>query len=179
MRKIKRFLTLALATVIAVSSLTITSKAASRADENRHDLTAAQIATISTIFDASYYAKAYPDVVDTLGTSDAATLFNHFISFGIWEERQPSAKFNVDVYASRNADLQEKYGSDIIGYYVNYVTNLKTDTWRVTPTLNDAYAKGATIYSVYDFVQGQKGVKAGAVPVQTPTYAPALGIGVK
>ncbi len=53
MRKIKRFLTLALATVIAVSSLTITSKASSRADENRHDLTAAQIATISTIFDAS------------------------------------------------------------------------------------------------------------------------------
>lgn len=176
MKKITKFLSLALATVIAISSFSITGKAASRADENRRDLTAQEIAYIAQVFDADYYATAYPDLKDASVIGEEA-LFTHFITFGIWEERQCNVNFNVDVYASRNPDLQEAFGSDIVSYYVHKAIHAK-EQWRAKATLNDAYYNGVTIYSVYDFVKGQTGPVAGAIPVQHVNYAPALGIGV-
>ena len=117
------------------------------------------------------------NVVDTLGTSDANVLFAHFLNFGLWEERQPSALFNVDVYATRNIDLRAAYGDDIVAYYVHYATHPEEIVWRVTPTLSDSYRNGVTIYSVYDMVLGsQYDVKEGAWPVQTATYAPELAM---
>lgn len=173
MKKFTKLLSLALAAVIAVSTFTISSSAASRGDAYKRALTADEVATIKTIFDAKYYGTVYPDIVHFYGydyyTKDLDDmLFNHFINCGIWEERQPSAAFNVDVYASRNTDLQPQFGDDIIAYYVYYATHLKEQSWRSIPTLNDAWNKDATIYSVYDFVAGQVGPKAGAVAVQTP-----------
>lgn len=175
--KLTKILSLALATVIAFTAFSFNSLAASRANEYKRDLTDEEIQTIYTMFDATYYAKTYRDVVDTLGTDDAATMFSHFINSGIWEERQPSAVFNVDVYATRNVDLRAEYGDDIIAYYMYYATHEKEQTWRVTPTLADAFAHACTIYSVYDLVKGSTTeVKAGAWPMQTATYAPNLGI---
>ena len=171
--KVTKILSFALAAFMAFSVLTVNVSAASRGDAYTRALTADEVATIKTIFDAKYYGTVYLDVVHFYGqdyyTSDLdEALFNHFINCGIWEERQPSAAFNVDVYASRNTDLQPQFGDDIIAYYIYYATHLKEQSWRVVPTLNDAWAKQATIYSVYDFVVGQKGPKAGAMAVQTP-----------
>ena len=176
MRRLTKVLSLALATVIAVSTFTISTFAASRADEHKRDLTADEITAIASIFDAEYYASAYPDVVDTLGTDDATTMLTHFLSFGIWEERQPSASFNVDVYATRNVDLQQAYGDDIIAYYVYYASHVKEQSWRAAATLADAYRNEVTIYSVYDYTVGQIGPNAGAYAIQTTNYAPNLGI---
>ena len=181
MKRFTKILSLALATMIAVSAFTFTSSAhTSRGDAYRRELTQDEVAAIYSIFDAKYYANVYRDVMDYYGfkyyTTDCdATLFAHFLNCGIWEERQPSAAFNVDVYASRNTDLQPQFGDDIIAYYTYYATHLKEQSWRVVPTLNDAWAKEATIYSVYDFVVGQVGPKAGSVAIQTPD-SPAFKI---
>jgi len=183
--RITKIVSLALAAVIAVSTFSFSSQAASRADEYRRDLTQAEVQALYSIFDAEFYAKANADVMDYYGfdyyTSDCdQTLFAHFLACGLWEERQPNALINIDVYATRNIDLRAAYGDDIVSYYVHYATHPEEVTWRATPTLGDAYLNGITVYSVYDMVQGStSAVKAGALPVQTVNYAPVLGIGTK
>ena len=183
--KITKVLSLVLATVFAVSVFTTDASAASRADQYRRELTAEEVQILYSVFDAEFYAKANADVMDFYGydyytSACDLTLFTHFVSCGLWEERQPNAKFNIDVYATRNIDLRAAYGDDIVAYYVHYATHPEEITWRVTPTLGDAFQNGVTVYSVYDMVLGStSAVKAGALPVQTVNYAPVLGIGVK
>ena len=182
MKKLTKVLSLALSAVIAVSIFTSTTLAASRADQYKRELTVDEQQAIASIFDAKYYATVYRDIMDFYGfkyyTEDCdAVLLAHFLNYGIWEERQPCAKFNIDVYATRNIDLRAEYGDDIISYYMHYASHPEEVTWRVVPTLGDAYAKGIYVYSVYDLVQGSSTeVKPGALPVQTPNYAPNLGI---
>ena len=172
MKRFAKFLSLALATVIAVSVFTVNSNAMSAtAEAHRRDLTAEEIQTISTLFKADQYAKMYPDVVKVLG-EDESVLFNHFINYGIWEQRQPSMYFNVDAYASSNYDLQPVFGDDIIGWYMHYCTYSKVETWRRTPTVQTLLWNNCSVYSVYDFVKGQQFAKAGAVPIATPGYHP-------
>ena len=183
--KITKVLSLALAAVFAVSVFTTNASAASRADQYRRELTTEEVQCLYSMFDAKFYAGANADVMDYYGfdyyTTDCdMTLFAHFLACGLWEERQPNAQFNVDVYATRNVDLRAAYGDDIVAYYVHYATHPEEVTWRVTPTLGDAFRNGITVYSVYDMVLGStSAVKAGALPVQTVNYAPVLGIGVK
>jgi hypothetical protein len=173
----KTFLTkvvaLAFTAVFAVSAFSVNCEAAyhTSAEGQKRQLTAEEIAALKTIFKADQYAAYYPDVVDVLG-EDETSLFNHFISFGIWEERQPNVAFNVDVYASENYDLQKAFGGDLMSYYNHYI-NTKNEYRRV-PAPADALRNGYTIYSVYDFVQGQIGPQKGAVPVLTPDYHPGI-----
>ncbi|MBQ6464079.1 MAG: hypothetical protein IJJ59_12215 [Pseudobutyrivibrio sp.] len=174
MKRFVKVLSLMLATFMAVTVFSVNSCAMSAAGEaHKRQLTTDEIKTIYTIFNAKEYAKMYPDVKNELG-EDEMTLFNHFVTFGIWEQRQPSVAFNVDVYASRNPDLQPLYGDDIVGYYIHYVTTRKTEGWRPIPTKTNALWYNCTIYSVYDFVKGQTGPKAGAIPVQTLNYHPGV-----
>ena len=172
--KVARVLSLVMAVVISVTAFTIDSSAASAADAHKRALTTEEITAISTMFNAKEYAAYYPDVKDALGT-DEKVLFSHFVNFGIWEQRQPSVAFNVDVYASRNYDLQQLYGDDIVAYYVHYANNNKIEK-RPLPVPTDALWNNCTIYSVYDFVKGQTGPKAGAVPVMTPNYHPGIEV---
>ena len=174
MKRFTKLMSLAMAVVFAVSVFSITSEAKiDDALSHKRDLTTEEIQCLYTLFKADEYAKMYPDVAAELGT-DETVLFNHFVSFGVWELRNPSTFFNVNVYASRNTDLQEAYGDDVVSYYVHYVQHCKTDTDRPLPTTMDAYYHGCTIYSVYDFVKGQVGPKAGAIPVQNRYYYPGI-----
>ncbi|SFO21775.1 hypothetical protein SAMN04487831_11258 [Pseudobutyrivibrio sp. UC1225] len=174
MKRFAKILSLCMATVFAISTFTINSYAMSKvAEEHRRDLTAEEITTIQTIFVADHYGKLYPDVVKELG-NDPGVLFNHFITFGIWEQRQPSAWFNVDAYASRNYDLQPIFGDDIIVYYMHYCTTKNEWKTRPTPTKEGALWDNANVYSVYDFVKGQQGPKKGAIPVMTPNSHPGV-----
>lgn len=186
MKKFRNIISLALAMVVAVSVFSTSAFAGNvRADQYKRALTAEEQQLIASVFDAKYYANAYLDVLHFYGydyyVKEAdEVLLNHFLNYGIWEERQPNAGFNIDVYATRNIDLRQQYGDDIIAYYVFYAGNPKEQTWRILPTWADAYEKGCTIYSVYDLVAGSgSAVKPGAVAVQTPTSAPNLGIGDK
>ena len=130
-------------------------------------VTGEQAGYIKTIFNATDYASMYPDLKDA-GFTTADELWAHFINCGIWEHRQPSYAIQIDCYASANPDLHQQFGPDIPQYYVYYATNLKGDTWRSVPTWAGQGRVGNTVYSVEDFVVGQKGPRAGAIPVQTP-----------
>ena len=177
MKKLSKFLSLALAVLCAVSFFSIKSEAAMSAEGQAHmrPLSENEVQLIYTLFDAEQYTKMYPDVKEVLG-DDEMTLFAHFITFGIWEQRQPSVSFNVDVYASRNVDLHVEFGDDIVAYYRYYATHLNEQSFRPTPTKYDALWHNATIYSVYDFVEGQEQPREGAVPVQTMNYHPGVEI---
>lgn len=73
------------------------------------------------VFDASYYYNAYPDVAAACGT-DANALFNHFVSYGVYEGRSASASFNPQTYRQRYTDLQEAFGNDMAAYCRHFVT---------------------------------------------------------
>ena len=143
------------------------------AQQHVRQLTQEEIEVISRVFNPTYYANRYPDVAAAFGNDETA-LFTHFIVFGIWEQRQPTAEFNVDAYATRNPDLQYAIGDDIVAYYIHYASYPAERSVRALPTLEDSYYHDTDVYSVYDFVKGQYGPKAGAVPVQTRNYHPAL-----
>ena len=170
--KVTKILSGVMAVVFAVSIFTVGSEAKvhSAAAEQQRELTAEEIAAIRPMFKADQYAAYYPDVVKVLGEDEEA-LFTHFITSGIWEERQPSVSFNVDVYASENYDLQSALGNDIVAYYMHYAT---TNEYRRVPAPAEALRLGYNIYSVYDFVQGKIGPQKGAAPVLTPDYHPGI-----
>ncbi len=175
MLKVSKILSLALATVVAISFFSVNSFAATRAETHKRALTAEEIATITPLVDWQYYQKVNPDLVKAFGRDNSAALVNHFLEWGIWEERQPRADFNVDAYASRNLDLRSAFGDDIIAYYMHYAQSTNADRYyRPTPTLEDSYYKNTNVYSVYDFVKGQTAPRAGALPIQTYNYHPKL-----
>lgn len=71
------------------------------------------------VFDAAFYAAANPDVAAVYGT-DAALLFQHFLTAGMQEGRQGCADFNVWAYQTANPDLVQAYGNDLAAYYTHY-----------------------------------------------------------
>lgn len=87
------------------------TQAASQSDRNAY----------RAVFDATYYYNAYPDVAAACGTDEEA-LFNHFVSFGVYEGRSASAAFNPQAYRQRYTDLQEAFGNDMAAYCRHYVT---------------------------------------------------------
>lgn len=177
MKKFTKFLSLTFAVIFAVSVFTVKSEAAMSAAGQAHmrPLSENEVQLLYTIFEPEEYTKMYPDVKEVLGT-DEMTLFNHFITFGIWEQRQPCVAFNVDVYATRNPDLHVEFGDDIVAYYRYYATHLNEQSFRPKPTKYDALWNNCIIYSVYDFVEGQEQPREGAVPVQTGNYHPDVFI---
>lgn len=75
---------------------------------------------IAKVFDAKYYAEAYPDVVAVLG-NDPAKLLNHYINSGIYEGRDASATFNASIYALANSDIAAVYGDNLESYVEHYL----------------------------------------------------------
>lgn len=71
------------------------------------------------VFDPTFYAKTYPDVVKVYGT-DGSKLLDHFIMFGMKEARLGNTQFNVAVYKERYMDLVAAYGQDLPKYYKHY-----------------------------------------------------------
>ncbi len=79
----------------------------------------------SLVFDATYYANKYPDLKAAFGT-DAAKLYNHFLSNGIYEGRQGCATFNAKTYLNKYSDLKAAFGNDYakaINHYLTYGYN--------------------------------------------------------
>ncbi len=65
----------------------------------------------SLVFDATYYSNKYPDLKKAFGT-DATKLYQHFITYGIYEGRQGCADFSVKQYLQKYSDLKNAYGND-------------------------------------------------------------------
>ena len=74
----------------------------------------------SVVFDADYYYSTHRDVANAFGKDNKA-LFNHFMTYGIYEGRQANIEFNVEAYKERYRDLSETFGSDIRTYYIHYI----------------------------------------------------------
>lgn len=71
-------------------------------------------------FNASYYASQYEDLYKAFG-DDAKSLYDHFITSGIYEGRQSSAQFSILVYKENNQDLVDAFGEDLIKYYNHFI----------------------------------------------------------
>lgn len=73
------------------------------------------------LFDAVYYAAAYPDVVAVYGTGEAA-LYRHYVTCGRAEGRQGCADFDPVFYAAAYPDVVAAYGYNEAALYQHYLT---------------------------------------------------------
>lgn len=80
----------------------------------------------SPVFNSTYYASKYPDLVAVLGNSQDE-LLNHFVTCGMDEGRQGSAEFDVQYYKNTNPDLAQVYGNDLKKYYIHYINSGKSE----------------------------------------------------
>ena len=77
-------------------------------------------------FDYVAYADRYEDVREAYGY-DRAALYNHYITYGIYENRiaefsQSYSNFNYIAYADRYKDVREVYGYNKAALYTHYTT---------------------------------------------------------
>lgn len=96
---------------VTVMLYPVQAKAASQSDRDAY----------RAVFDVSYYYNMNPDVAAACGMDEEA-LFNHFVTYGVYEGRSASAEFNPQAYRQRYTDLQESFGNDMAAYCRHYVT---------------------------------------------------------
>ena len=119
-------------------------------------------AVLDTIFDAEWYAEAYPDVVECYGTTDPEVLFKHYITYGIFECRQPNANFNVDAYLTAYDDIYEAFGEDYVKTTVHYATFGISENREIT-TIEDCISNGLNVYH-YNGAESAEDVLVAEVP---------------
>ena len=73
------------------------------------------------VYDAAYYGKNNPDVVDACGEGNSEGIFEHFIHFGMAEGRRANETFDVFRYRTSYADLRSAFGDDLKAYYEHYI----------------------------------------------------------
>jgi hypothetical protein len=71
------------------------------------------------VFDAKYYSDRYDDLRRAFGT-DEKKLLDHFLQFGMNEQRQAKADFDVKIYRQRYMDLQLAFGDNWYSYYWHF-----------------------------------------------------------
>lgn len=81
------------------------------------------------VFDAKYYAENNPDVVQEIGT-DEQELLKHFVSLGIYQERQGSKAFDVEKYLLYNEDVANSCKKDKRDAYIHYIMYGKDEKRR-------------------------------------------------
>lgn len=101
-----------------------------------------------TIFDAEYYAQAYPDVASEIGT-DPNALYNHYVTYGKKEGRLPTASaqtnfpinslvFDAIYYAQAYPDVAASVGTDPNALYKHYLMYGRGEgRYPVNPTINE------------------------------------------
>ena len=74
----------------------------------------------SVVFEPKYYSSRYPDLV-AAGLTTPMQLFQHYILFGIREQRQACPTFNVIAYRKGNPDLEAVFDDDMEAYVKHYI----------------------------------------------------------
>lgn len=120
--------------------------------ENLASLTNADIAFLKEIFDADFYAKQNTDALAAYGLKN---IFDHFITYGMAECRQPNAKFNVNAYVSAYPDLQKEFKdydafSKVLALYRHYRDYGIAEN-RTYTDIETVYELGFNIISATDF----------------------------
>ncbi len=99
-------------------------------------------AMYASIFDASFYARKYPDLVAALGTDENA-LLAHFLTNGMAEGRQGCAEFNVQYYMAKYPDLRATYGDQLPFYYMHYMSAGKLEGRQGNGTISNNTTQAA------------------------------------
>ncbi len=76
---------------------------------------------IEDIFDETYYAENYPDLLEAFGY-DRAALLKHFMTYGLSEGRNMNGLIDLVKYREKYPDLQEAFGDDWDAYLNHYLT---------------------------------------------------------
>ncbi len=143
---------MAVAMVGMVAAPSITSDAAGltqQADASKvvyGKVNEAERALLRQLFDADYYLSQNQDLVEKYA-NDVEGLFNHFCNLGLWEGRTCNPDFDPAAYASAYTQLADAYGTDILKYYIDYLTDGITKGRNIT-TLADCAANGITVTSL-------------------------------
>ena len=148
LKKVVAFM-LTLFAAISMPSTYFVSKAseltqASSVDEVAYgSIKPSDAAIIESLFDYDYYKDNNPELVSVIGDS-YNDLLKHFLLCGIFEGRTCNPNFNPSAYASAYSDLKDKYGTDIVKYYIHYVEFGKDDDRTIT-TLAACADAGITV----------------------------------
>ncbi len=122
MNKFKKLMSLAMLATMVVN-VPVTAYAAPESQTSQvvyRNLTGGEKNFLRQFFDAEYYAQQYPGVVAVYG-NDPERLFDHFVKYGIFENRGSSKEFNASVYRACYPDLDAAFGDNMIAYYNHYV----------------------------------------------------------
>lgn len=119
----------------------------------------------SAVYNPEYYYANNPDVAAKYGNSPAL-LLEHFVRYGMNDQRRASGNFDVKAYKEFNTDLAV-FGENYPLYYKHYVTNGYNENRKAvydgesgkpdnpdTPDTPDTYEtvyNGVDYSSVYDF----------------------------
>lgn len=74
----------------------------------------------SPVFDADYYDTHYSDLSRAFNHNKSA-LFDHFLTYGIYEGRQACKDFSVNDYILLNPDLEPHFHADKGAYAQHYI----------------------------------------------------------
>lgn len=154
----KRFLTLLLSATLLLSlPLTVCAAPKTMSD--------------GQTFDAEFYAKTYPDVVDALGNSESA-LYSHYVNYGKAEGRLPYA--NAPKPQSTNTTGIPK------GVTINYWTDCKDlgdGTYLQLPLQFEVISENGATYQVTDkdVIEMAKDVAPNGTEWGFETYYDLLG----
>ncbi|MBQ6415325.1 MAG: hypothetical protein IJJ65_03645 [Butyrivibrio sp.] len=110
--RLRRFFTAVCVSMLVVSATPMTALAAPKAIEITSEQTQAlNDMDLSFMFDAELYASLYPDVVAEVG-NDPQALYQHFINFGINENRQFNKYFKVQDMENLFREYKTKFGDN-------------------------------------------------------------------
>ena len=74
----------------------------------------------STVYDYNFYVRKYADLEKTFGFDDKAVL-NHFVIYGMREQRQAISSFDEKSYRYQYPDLRAAYRNQYRLYYLHYI----------------------------------------------------------
>ncbi len=72
------------------------------------------------LFDAQYYYNKYGDLQQVIGY-DEEKLFEHYMTYGIFEGRSGCAEFNLLYYMKNNEDVKAAFGNNYTAYCKHYL----------------------------------------------------------
>lgn len=76
----------------------------------------------SAVYSFEYYIGKYPDL-NAVFANDPAGALQHFITYGINEERQAHENFNIVAYKNNYSDLRTAFGENNKAYVDHYISN--------------------------------------------------------
>ena len=83
---------------------------------------------LSSVFDAAYYAAAYPDLKALAG--DPVSLLRHFLNKGMREGRRACTSFDPKAYRDLYPDLKLAFGKDLTMYYLHFLLRGRSEGRR-------------------------------------------------